>query len=100
MHVNVVRESNRDDRQSWNGLGAHGREPRGTVHPVLDLFGDQLFDLLGRQPRRLRLDVHLGGYELRKDVERRAQGTPTAHDQRQDRQYTDGTEVTDTERDE
>ena len=59
-----------DDGQPIDGFGAQGFNSRGAVHRRLDGPGDDLLDLLGRKARRLGLDGHLRGNELRENVER------------------------------
>ena len=51
-------------------------QDRGALHAVeevgLERDGDELLDLLGRQPERLGLDLDVGRRELGQDVDRRA----------------------------
>ena len=59
MHVDAVGKGDGHDRQTRNGLGAQGREPRRAVDGILNLFGDELFDLLRAQSRGLRSGCRL-----------------------------------------
>src|ERR1700739_4925481 len=61
-------------------------EPGGAVDCILDALGDQLLDLLRREPRGLGLDLDLGRHELGEYVEGRVQRAPRPQDQGEDRE--------------
>ncbi len=69
IHIRTVRKEDVHDRQSGYGLRAQALQSRQTGERILDGLRDLGFDEFCRQPRRLRLDHHLGGRELRKDIE-------------------------------
>src|SRR5258708_12325224 len=71
-------------------MGPAGPTTRRAVDGALDAFGDQFLQLLGRESRRLGLDVDLRGNEFREHVQRRTHDAPATHQQRQygQRRYT------------
>ena len=72
--VSAFVEDERDDRQPLNGLGADGLQARRSVQLGFDGQGYQLFDFLGRKPRRFGLDDHLRRRELREHIQPRGRG--------------------------
>jgi hypothetical protein len=70
--VGALLEEQDDRREARHRLRA---QDGGALHAVeevgLQRHGDQLLDLLGRQPERLGLDLDVGWCELGQDVDRR-----------------------------
>ncbi len=89
VHVDAVGESDGHHGQAGNGFRAQRRKPGRAVDGVLDLFGDQLFDLLRGESGRLGLNVHLRRDEFREDIERRLHGPPGTERERQQGQHGD-----------
>ena len=70
VEVDVARraEDHGDDRQPLDGGRAQRLHARHAVDGVLDRLRDEHLHLLGRKPRRLRLDADLRRSELGEDV--------------------------------
>src|SRR5258708_905086 len=78
-------------------MGPAGPTTRRAVDGALDAFGDQFLHLLGRESRRLGLDVDLRGNEFREHVQRHAHDAPAPQQQGQYGQRRDAAEMTYTE---
>ena len=89
MHVDAIRESDRNHRKSGYRFGTQGREPRSAVHGIFDLLGDEFLDLLRGEPRGLRLDVDLRRDELGKHIQGGPQRAPAAQNECQYRERRD-----------
>ncbi len=90
---------NRDHRKSGYRFRTQGREPRGAVHGIFDLLGDEFLDLLRGESRGLRLDVDLRRDELGKHIQGGPQRAPAAQNKRQYRERRNRAEVTHAQRD-
>ena len=99
MQINAVGEGDGHHGQPRNGLGPQGRQSRGAIDGVLDLLGDELLDLLRREPGRLGLDIHLRRNKFRKHIQRRIKRAPAAQNQREHGQCGDGAEAAHAQRD-
>ncbi len=73
----TVAKQHRDQRQAEGARGAHQQQSRRAVDRALERHGDQLFDLLGGEPRHLRGDLRRHVAELRIGLHR--EGLPGVH---------------------
>ena len=84
IDVSTLGEIQGDVGQGVFGDGAQHRLVWDAEHLQLDPFGDACLHLLGRHPRRLHDDLHLGGGDIREGIDRRGlEGQPAAADERQ-----------------
>ena len=66
--VDTIHQDRRNHRQPLNGLRPDDRDPAHPIDGIFDRLGNQDFDLLGREARRLGLNGHLRWGELGKDI--------------------------------
>ncbi len=94
VDICVGLEDDGDDRQALDRHRAKSFHARHAVDGVLDRLRDQHFDLLSRQPRRLRLDANLRRCELGKNIVLRLHERDGAVAEQQEcERYDDATEA-------
>ncbi len=81
VHVGLVAEHQRDQRQAGLVQRAHLCQRRQAGHRHLHRYGDEALDLLGRAPGRLGGDLHLHVGHVRKRIQRQLAGGVDAEEQ-------------------